>query len=529
MGFFNNFPYTNFHEINLDWLIKEMVNLKNYIEKYTAVNKVSYYGIWDITKQYPQWAVVSNGDKSYMSSKAVPQGIDIVNGDFWIELADLDPRYGGLVTALEALTGSVESLTGKVESLTRNDESLTSKVESLANNKVYSFDTVEDMKSTADIAKDTIAFCAGRNGYTVLTAWYISDTKKDLVSVQLMKGLWANYLHIDPVDNVLGLGVLKSPESCTELVNSLLVSDEYNKLYFPAGEYKISALVRNTVQIEGSNQSQYAPDGGEFIAKYDTIFYPDGGPAITIDAENTAITNCIIRNLEIVGDGTTKNPNNDGIKVKGSNDTEFCDYFILENLLIRNCDRGVAWNARGIWNTFNNVRVYGNLSHGFVSTPPSGCTFNHNSFNDCQFANNGACGIYMSNASEYRNCSNYFNHCNIESNYYQSTGGSDRFAIFLFNCRGATFNCCYFEANVGDCVFWLNGSDVTIEGGSTIIPKNPLVGCVNGSKAIIIGLSGFETGGQELCAGASEANSVCVIGKTKLGYKTTVGNPTLLW
>lgn len=511
---FERFPYTNFHEMNLDWLISEMCNLKNYIEQYTAVNKVSYYGIWDITKQYPQWAVVSNGDKSYMSSKPVPQGIDIVNGDFWIELADLDPRYGGLVTALEALTSNVESLTGNVESLTKN--------------KVYSFNTVEDMKNAANIAKDTVAFCAGRNGYTVLTAWTISDTKKDIVSVNLANGLWANYLHIDPIDNVLGLGVLKSPESCTELVNNLLNSDEYNKLYFPAGEYKISALVRNTVQIEGSNQTQYAPDGGEYIAKYDTIFYPDGAPAITIDAENTAITNCIIRNLEIVGD-KTKNQNNDGIKVKGSNDTEFCDYFIIENLLIRKCYRGIAWSARGVWNTFNNVRVYGNLSHGFESTPPSDCTFNHNSFNDCQFAYNGACGIYMTSEIGHRNQSNYFNHCNIESNYYQSTDGSDRFAIWLFNCHGATFNCCYFEANVGDCVFWLNDSDVTIEGGATLIPTNPLIGCVNGSKAIIIGLSGFETDGLELCAGAGEANSVCVIGNTKLGYRTTVGSPAILW
>ena len=501
MGFFNNFPYTNFHELNIDWLVKEIENLKNYIEQYTAVNKVAYYGIWDITKQYPQWAVVSNKDKTYLSSKAVPYGVDIVNTDFWIELADLDPRYGGLVSAIENLTSG----------------------------KAYSYPTVEDMKKDAGIVKDVVAFCAGRNGYTVLTAWLISETQKDLVSVQLANGLWANYIHINSVDNVLGLGVTKSPDSCTELVNSLLASDDYNKLYFPAGEYKISALIHNTVQIVGSNQTQYAPSAGEFIATYDTVFYPDDYPAITIDATGGAITNCIIQNLEIVGDGVTKNANNNGIKVKGSNDNEYCDFFIFDNILIRKCYNGLAWSARGIWNTFNNVRFYGNLQYGFVCTPPSGCAFNHNSFNDCQFAYNEACGIYMTSDRVFQNNSNYFNHCNIECNYYKSKGGSDRFAVWLFNCHGATFNCCYFEANVGDCVFWLNSSDITINGGSSLIPKNPFTGCANGSKAIIIGLSGHETGGQELCTGNSEANSVCVIGSVKLGYKTTIGTPKILW
>lgn len=34
MGIFNNFPYTNFHEINLDWLIKQVSDL---IEKYPGM------------------------------------------------------------------------------------------------------------------------------------------------------------------------------------------------------------------------------------------------------------------------------------------------------------------------------------------------------------------------------------------------------------------------------------------------------------------------------------------------------------
>lgn len=34
MGLFNNFPYTNFHELNLDWIIKQIEDL---IEKYPGM------------------------------------------------------------------------------------------------------------------------------------------------------------------------------------------------------------------------------------------------------------------------------------------------------------------------------------------------------------------------------------------------------------------------------------------------------------------------------------------------------------
>lgn len=109
MGFFDSFPYSNQHTLNLDWLIKKQRELEEYIKQYTAVNHVAYAGVWDITKQYPQWAVVSNGDKSYMSNKPVPAGIPIDNKEYWLHLADLDPRIGGIIAELDTLTKQLEN------------------------------------------------------------------------------------------------------------------------------------------------------------------------------------------------------------------------------------------------------------------------------------------------------------------------------------------------------------------------------------------------------------------------------------
>ncbi len=110
MGFFDNFPYSNFHEMNIDWVLQKMLELETFVKNYTAVNNVSFAGIWDIRKQYPQWSVVSDGNKTYMANKPVPAGIAISNKEYWLYLADLDPRIGTLTTEVALLKQQVENL-----------------------------------------------------------------------------------------------------------------------------------------------------------------------------------------------------------------------------------------------------------------------------------------------------------------------------------------------------------------------------------------------------------------------------------
>lgn len=103
MGFFEQFPYTNFHSLNLNWFLQEMEKLKKYVENYTAVNKVGYAGIWDITRNYPQWSIVTDHNNSYLSLEPVPHGVDITEEKYWLHLADLDPRIGPIIENLQTL------------------------------------------------------------------------------------------------------------------------------------------------------------------------------------------------------------------------------------------------------------------------------------------------------------------------------------------------------------------------------------------------------------------------------------------
>ena len=87
MGFINQYPYSDTHELNLDWVIKEVKNLHESMISYQAANKVNFADPidWDITKQYPQFTIVFDYDNqvAMMAKKPVPEGIPLSNSDYW--------------------------------------------------------------------------------------------------------------------------------------------------------------------------------------------------------------------------------------------------------------------------------------------------------------------------------------------------------------------------------------------------------------------------------------------------------------
>ena len=84
--FINQFPYSDLHAMNLDWIIKEMKNLAYKMHDFEAANSVSYEGVWNITHQYSPWSVVLDAETGYLmiSKVPVPSGVAITNTDYWI-------------------------------------------------------------------------------------------------------------------------------------------------------------------------------------------------------------------------------------------------------------------------------------------------------------------------------------------------------------------------------------------------------------------------------------------------------------
>ena len=116
MGLFDSFPLSNAYAVNLDWIVKKIREVEEFVRNYAAVNNVAYAGVWDITKQYPQWALVTDGDSSWMSLKPVPVGIPLENAEYWQKLADLDPRIAGIIQNIAKIETTMLTYTN-IESL----------------------------------------------------------------------------------------------------------------------------------------------------------------------------------------------------------------------------------------------------------------------------------------------------------------------------------------------------------------------------------------------------------------------------
>lgn len=128
--FRNAYPYTDFHEQNLDWIIEKVKSIETNLTEWEVLHTIEFRGIWDISKQYPAYSVVSNGDLGYMAIKPVPVGIDITNEDYWLLVADYVGLIGGLearVSALESADVSIRSDITKLNLYNTKDNSLEDK------------------------------------------------------------------------------------------------------------------------------------------------------------------------------------------------------------------------------------------------------------------------------------------------------------------------------------------------------------------------------------------------------------------
>lgn len=115
MSFINQFPYSDAHELNLDWVIKEVRRLSSEMKDFEAANTVDYVGTWDITKQYSKWDVVDYEDYAYMALQAIPEGIDIFNANYWKQIAPITVDMALSSTSIHPVANKV--ITERIESI----------------------------------------------------------------------------------------------------------------------------------------------------------------------------------------------------------------------------------------------------------------------------------------------------------------------------------------------------------------------------------------------------------------------------
>ena len=103
MGLFETFPYANFHEMNMDWILHELKQLETEITNFVAINSVKYANpiIWDITSQYETNTVVlDNSGNAYLSVQPVPAGVSLDRADYWTKIGNFSALWDSVRSAI---------------------------------------------------------------------------------------------------------------------------------------------------------------------------------------------------------------------------------------------------------------------------------------------------------------------------------------------------------------------------------------------------------------------------------------------
>lgn len=88
--FFNGYPYTNYHELNLDYLLEKIKILEKNINDFISFNSLEWADpiFWDISRNYEKNKIVVDKERNYgyVSIKPVPSGVPLSSDEYWSEI-----------------------------------------------------------------------------------------------------------------------------------------------------------------------------------------------------------------------------------------------------------------------------------------------------------------------------------------------------------------------------------------------------------------------------------------------------------
>lgn len=101
---FDLYPYTNFHELNQDWILGILKKFENELKQAIDYKTIHYADPlqWNITTQYaPNTVVVDeNTGIAYISKDAVPSGILLSDKNYWMVIFDYQKIYNKIMSGV---------------------------------------------------------------------------------------------------------------------------------------------------------------------------------------------------------------------------------------------------------------------------------------------------------------------------------------------------------------------------------------------------------------------------------------------
>lgn len=103
MGAFHEYPYTNFHDLNLDWILQQIGEFSDKLEKFISLATIKYANpiLWNITTQYEKnTVVVDRNGNAYLSVQPVPVGVSLERTDYWTKIGNFDELWRSIKEAV---------------------------------------------------------------------------------------------------------------------------------------------------------------------------------------------------------------------------------------------------------------------------------------------------------------------------------------------------------------------------------------------------------------------------------------------
>lgn len=96
-------PYTNFHDLNLDWIIEVLNEFNTKLTNFVSLATIKYADPlqWDITNQYEaNTVVVDSHGNAYLSVQPVPSGVSLDRVEFWTKIGNFDELWADVKKAI---------------------------------------------------------------------------------------------------------------------------------------------------------------------------------------------------------------------------------------------------------------------------------------------------------------------------------------------------------------------------------------------------------------------------------------------
>lgn len=476
----NIWPYTNFHEMNLDWILQAIKDMNEELRTFINVNTIKYADPikWDITRQYEaNTVVVDEAGAAYLSVKAVPSGISISRKEYWTEIGNFSTLWisfksgitpydvGASTTATDnypvnTLVWVKDTLRIVTKAMMAGDKftdsnstltSVNAELEKLRTRMTMAETNLAKEIADRKAADETLTNSVHQNENAIANE---ITARQEAVTAEANARIKADEALQNRLDNfsvtytnALDTGIIanqpSSAESNTTILQKLL--DNGTVVYFPAGTYYLSSAIymRRPCGILGANMRSstlYWPSGTDGIIydleynkqwMYDKIYF-------TINLQNIALRGCgatlgagrglYIRNKTFVvdcnSDSTAYN------NLKGDGYALECRNSPIQNIMISDWTTGIDSSY---------YIAYVSIANAFIDTCDLGI---HALFSDSILANVVVTFCYNGILAESE--SNKWNNIALKMNGYRANYDTrhpqnNSIALHLYNEKHSSF------------------------------------------------------------------------------------------